>query len=44
MQTPRVQWMSQMVSDCFNSKGDDGPHLIDKEMTQKFVDYLAGKI
>jgi hypothetical protein len=43
MQTPRVQWMTQMVSDCFNNKGDDGPHLIDKEMTQKFIDYLAGK-
>ena len=45
MQTPRVQWMQQMVSDCFNNKSDDsGPHLIDKEMTQKFIDYLSGKM
>jgi dynein heavy chain len=41
---PRLQWMQQMVNNCF-SKGDENAiHAPDKELIQKFLDFIQGKM
>ena len=41
---PRLQWMQQMVFNCF-SKGDESAiHAPDKELIQKFLDFIQGKM
>ena len=40
----RVVWMQQMVSQCFARQGDEGGHPIDQELTEKFIQFLNGKM
>ena len=40
----RVVWMQQMVSQCFAKQGDEGGHPIDQELTEKFIQFLNGKM
>ena len=41
---PRVVWMQQMVSQCFARQGEEGGHPIDQELTEKFIQFLNGKM
>ena len=40
----RVVWMQQMVSQCFARQGEEGGHPIDQELTDKFIQFLNGKM
>ena len=40
----RVVWMQQMVSQCFARQGEEGGHPIDQELTEKFIQFLNGKM
>ena len=40
----RVVWMQQLVSQCFAKQGEEGGHPLDKELTNKFIDFLNGKM
>ena len=40
----RVVWMQQMVSQCFARQGEEGGHPIDQELTEKFINFLNGKM
>ena len=42
--SPRVVWMQQMVSQCFARQGEEGGHPIDQELTEKFIQFLNGKM
>jgi dynein heavy chain len=36
--------MQQMVSQCFARQGEEGGHPIDQELTEKFIQFLNGKM
>ena len=40
----RVVWMQQMVSQCFAKQGEEGGHPIDQDLTDKFIEFLSGKM
>lgn len=40
--SPRVQWMKDMISSCFERKGD-GPLKFDSDLYAKMIDFLKGK-